>query len=169
MAVFKAFNPSIAELMSFKDEPQSYAEGESIKNCTGTCCCCCYSSCCWNCCGSYPCCQNFPGSGCFIEKESKCQKINIYGLLYAALMTGSAVENILAYALSMFFEIEAENKSQKLVEIAIKRRWFTFSESERILLTISKEAKSLRNSYKSNNKDYLENILMSFSKELTLK
>ena len=83
-------------------------------------------------------------------------------------MTGSAVENILAYALSMFLEIQADSKSQKLVEIAIKRRWFNFSESDRIWLTISKEAKSLRNSYK-HNQDYLSNILMSFSKELTLK
>lgn len=84
-------------------------------------------------------------------------------------MTGSAVENILAYALSMFLEIQADKKSQKLVDIAIKRRWFNFSESERILLAISKEAKSLRNNYRSNSKDYLQSILMAFSKELTLK
>jgi hypothetical protein len=31
------------------------------------------------------------------------KKINFYGFLYAALMTGNAVENILAYALSCYF------------------------------------------------------------------
>jgi hypothetical protein len=113
IALLKELNPSIAELLSFK-EPQKRYSGESIKNCCGSCCCCCYSNCCWNCCGSYPCCKAIPGTSCFVEDSDQYRKVNIYGLLYAALMTGQAVENILAYALSLFLEMQANLKSLRL-------------------------------------------------------
>jgi hypothetical protein len=56
--------------------------------------------------------------------KADCKRVNIYGLLYAALMTGDAVENILAYALSMFLGIQANKETPYLINIAKRRRWF---------------------------------------------
>ena len=37
-----------------------------------------------------------------MKKEDNIKKLNVYGLLQAALMTGDGIENILTYALSCY-------------------------------------------------------------------
>lgn len=111
------------------------------------------------------------------------KRINIKGLLYAGLMTGTALEDVLVYALSRLFGIKAEeemrnleadkNYAKKLAKLAERKGWFGLKNYDGVLKMIADESRKLLQSYRNraNDKDfnYLKNPLMPYAKQLTLE
>lgn len=118
-----------------------------------------------------------------MENAEKLKRINIKGLLYAGLMTGTALEDVLVYALSRLFGIKAEEEMRnfeldksyprKLMRLAERKKWFDLNDYGGVLKIIADESRKLLECYRKrkDEKDfeYLNNSLMPYAKQLTLQ